>query len=171
LVGDGGSNGVGSSDVIINEDTCRVIGVVIGCGSVTIIIFDIGMNVVIVVAVEGLVGSIICCRCCRLVTVFSGCNDVMDNNICIVVISFVIIVVGCCTVNCGVGAVLHDPCQNKKRREERIPTCGTIFDLAAYCSKIDRLPSIMVVAAGFSCMYWLCYAVLYVAICTVDVVN
>jgi len=71
-------------------------------------------------------------------------------------------------VHCGVGALFHD---GKEVGEESVPTCCARFNIAANGSKINRLLLIMVVGAGFCCMHWVCYAVLYIGFCTVEVVD
>jgi len=78
-----GSNGVGSSDIVVDEDTCGVIGIVIGCGSFTVIIVDIGRSVVVIVAVVGVVGAGMCCLCVRFVGWFGSHDNVIDDDICI----------------------------------------------------------------------------------------
>jgi len=68
--------------------------------------------------------------------------------------------------------VFHSSLHNwAKHREENLPGCVTTIDLAVDGSKIDGLPSIMVVAVVSSSLHWVVYTVLCIAKGTACYIN
>jgi len=97
LVGDVDGNGVGSSGIFVDRDACRVIGIINGFGGVAIIIFNIGMNVVIIVAAKWLVGAGGCCWWGRLVGLSRAATlPLTMTSVLLAGIIAVIVIVSCC---------------------------------------------------------------------------
>jgi len=161
--------GVGSSGIVVDEDACRVVGIVVSCGTGAGIVIDIGRNIVVVVSVEWLVGA--GCWCCWLVGFYGGCDISIEDGICIVSLSLLssLLVVGYCEFSCWSFAPWLFLKQERQRRKH-----STFWHNIQCCSIWqwdDRLPSITVVATGVIGMHWTCYAVSYMYVCTVEVVN